>query len=383
MRGRGGAGVGTAAMAVTQPTPTIQAQGFMISSSDINDSDTDSDSPASARRNLGPRPATPRFLPVSPPDSVTSGHGNHSDVTYDLSDSLAVPAANQDGLLTRAEGHNLANDGDPSRPVQNGGAEFYDSQYVNGRRASPNRNVSRYTAEAKAIINDEIDARAAERDLQDNIAAQAEIARELAQPWCSDFPAHCIPRDNYQLWDLVDERDTIERDLNYLSGNVALDGTLLDPNIDRDDEVNVLSDRYNNINRAMYTIFANTLQETALSVTSRASRKRRASSDLAPPTPSENIAHDATDPCPYEHARTQVPTTTTVPVFEPLPDLPFPEPSEPKQDNPDGKDLCFFSTIWAPDTYQHCIRKTTTPTDKNLLPNLAEYCTTYNGLTPP
>jgi hypothetical protein len=105
----------------------------------------------------------------------------------------------------------------------------------------------------------------------------------------------------------------------------------------------------------MHTVFANHLQLAALSVTARASRKRRASEALAMPPPADTVEDDQRDACPYEHARNQVPTTNTVPVFEHLPGAPAPEPSEPKHNDPKGKDPCFF-TIQSPDTFQHCIR---------------------------
>ncbi len=91
--------------------------------------------------------------------------------------------------------------------------------------------------EEKETINDEIDRKAFERDLSDNAAAQAEIARELAKPWCSDFPQQCIPEDNYHQWDLQEQRDIVEHDLTCLTTHVALDGTPLDPHVDRENEV--------------------------------------------------------------------------------------------------------------------------------------------------
>jgi hypothetical protein len=109
--------------------------------------------------------------------------------------------------------------------------------------------------------------------------------------------------------------------------HVALDGTPLDPNIDRSDEVQALEMRYSNQ-------FCQLRHEPHINVGHRA--------NLQHPPPAENLENDQKDVCPYEHARSQVPTTNTVPVFD---DLPAPEQAKPS--TPDGKDPCFF-TIWAP-----------------------------------
>jgi hypothetical protein len=82
--------IGSANMAEITATPTVRSTAFMMSSSDINDE----------------------------PDST-------------------APGGHPQGDLGREEGHNLANDGPPNRPVQNGGAAFYDSAYTAGRIRTP------------------------------------------------------------------------------------------------------------------------------------------------------------------------------------------------------------------------------------------------------
>jgi hypothetical protein len=107
--------------------------------------------------------------------------------------------------------------------------------------------------------------------------------------------------------------------------DTALDGTPLDPNVDREDLYQALNTRYNNLNRAMYTIFANVLRTDALSYTARLPRKRRASAE--PPTSPEEIPGEP-DPCPYVHIKDEPAAPKTSPVFDPLPE-PQPGTSAP------------------------------------------------------
>jgi hypothetical protein len=188
---------------------------------------------------------------------------------------------------------------------------------------------SRLTAEAKEILNDTIDRRDWEQDMRDNAAAQLEIMQELAKPWLKDFPHQCIPQDNYQMFDLEDQRNMIEHDLNCLTSDVALDGTPLDPNVDKEDLYHALNARYNNLNRAMYTVFANALQAESLSVASRFSRKRRASAE---PQSSPEETLEETNPCPYVHIKDEPAAPKTSPVFDPLPE-PHPEMAAPNAES--------------------------------------------------
>ncbi len=207
---------------------------------------------------------------------------------------------------------------------QPSGTSFFDSSYSAGQLVAE-LPTSRNTAEAKAILNDTIDRREREQDMRDNATAQLEIM-ELAKPWLKDFPHHCIPQDNYQMFDLEDQRNMVEHDLNCLTSSVALDGTPLDPDVDREDLYHTLNARYNNLNRAMYTVFANTLQ---LSEVSRVSRKRRASA--SPQTSPEEIL-DETNTCPYVHIKDEPAAPKTSPHFDPLPD-PLPEVKAPNSES--------------------------------------------------
>jgi hypothetical protein len=274
-------------MAEIPPTPTIRAFGFMMSSSDTNDDLDDSGSDANQDKKLT-RPSTPRFQPPSPSKSDTSPNSSktqHDDISYDL----------------RAE----------TRNFHQSQASVFDSAYVDGKRVV--RTPSLHTPEEKERLARESEL----RDLQDNAAAQAEIALELTKPWCKDFPAECIPEGNYQLFSLLDERNIIENDLQCLLTEVALDGTPLDPNRDCEDLYHALSARHNNINRAMHTVFANSLNEVASSVAARASRKRRASEEPLPLTPPESMPVDEDHSCPYVHCRDHDSPPETVPSFDP------------------------------------------------------------------
>jgi hypothetical protein len=291
-------------MAALNPTPTVQACGFMMSSSDINNESDDDDSGKqtwlesddddscnSQPRLRRPRPSTP-FEPPTSPAAATVG-AQHTDITYDLTDP------------DRAS-HTLV---EPERSV-------FDSAYSAGKLAAEPPSA-KLASEDKEALNNEIDRRDLERDMRDNDAAQQEIMAELAKPWLKDFPHDCIPDDNYQLFDLEDQRNGVENDLNCLMSDEALDGTPLDPNVDREDLYQALNTRYNNLNRAMYTVFANVLQADALSYTARLSRKRRASAE--PPTSPEEIPEEP-DPCPYGHIRDEPAAPKTSPVFDPLPE---------------------------------------------------------------
>jgi hypothetical protein len=196
--------VGTVAMAVSQPPPTIQALGFMISSSDINNESDEDGSSDSQQRRQRPRPSTSGYLPVSPGDTTDdqTTADDHTDITYDVNDRVRVQHP----------------------PVQPSGTSFFDSSYSAGKLVAE-LPTSRHTAEAKAILNDTIDRREREQDMRDNAAAQLEIMQELAKPWLKDFPHHCIPQDNYQMFDLEDQRHMVEHDLNSLTSTVALDDT--------------------------------------------------------------------------------------------------------------------------------------------------------------
>jgi hypothetical protein len=242
----------------------------MMSSSDSNDPDDDE----SGSDSTGPRLPTPRFLPdpVSPPGTSC----NNYDITYDLARAQMPDPAAPPGATQR-------------QPLPPSGANVLDSAYRHGRLVADTPTVSRYTAEEKEAINGEIDRPHMERDVRDNIAAQEEIARELAKPWLNKFPSDCIPHDNDQMFDLEGQRNIVEHDLNCSTSHVALDGTPLDPAIDRDDLFHALNVRYNNLNRAMYTVFAIVLQNAALSATARISRKRRASAESQPPITPDSI----------------------------------------------------------------------------------------------
>jgi hypothetical protein len=226
----------------------------------------------------------------------------------------------------------------------------FDSAYRHGRIVADTPTVSRYTPEEKEAINDEIDRLDMERDVRDNALAQEEIARELAKPWLNDFPSRCIPHDNDQMFDLESQRNSVEHDLDCLNAHVAIDGTPLDPAIDRDDLFHALNVRYSNLNRAMYTVFANVLQNEALSATARLSRKRRASAEPQPPTPPESI-EDEPDPCPYLHIKDEPAADKTVPSFDPLPKTnPSRDNTEPETD-PSRDHACYTRTIQIPSSF--------------------------------
>ncbi len=99
---------------------------------------------------------------------------------------------------------------------------------------------------------------------QTNDQAQAEIALELAKSWCGDFPSSCIPDDDEGLHALFAECQRVEQDLTGMMEDRTADGTPLSPDRDFEDLYEVLNDRYNRINRAMYTSFANSLQQCEL-----------------------------------------------------------------------------------------------------------------------
>jgi hypothetical protein len=183
-------GAAVANMATITTTP-IQMHGYMISSSDINDDEKEDSTP----------------------------HNN--------------PTANPRGDLERGEGHNLTNDGAPSRPVHNGGADIYDTAYEGGRLRSDSPRT--LTSSPSSHDLDELEREAiALRDeaLQINTEAQAHLALELAKPWHSDFPERCISADNDGLHALLAERNRVEGDLNDMTSDQAADGTPLSP--DRD-----------------------------------------------------------------------------------------------------------------------------------------------------
>ncbi len=49
------------------------------------------------------------------------------------------------------------------------------------------------------------------------------VMAELAKPWINDFPHEWIPQDNYELFDLEDERNGVEICLNCLMSDEMLD----------------------------------------------------------------------------------------------------------------------------------------------------------------
>ncbi len=148
----------------------------MMSSSDVNNESDEEDSRDSQSRRRETRPSTPAYLPASP--ASNEGEDN-TDITYDLDAPVRAQLP-------------------PAQPS----ASVFDSAYSAGKlRAEPS--PSRLTAEAKEIVNDEIDRRDRERDRRDNAAAQQEIMAELAKPWLKDFPHDCIPQDNYQMFDSI------------------------------------------------------------------------------------------------------------------------------------------------------------------------------------
>jgi hypothetical protein len=144
-----------------------------MSSSDIHNESDEEDSRDSQSRRRGPRPSTPSYLPESP---ASNDDEDHTDITYDL------------GARVRAQ----------HPPIQPS-ASVFDSAYSAGKLVAEPP-PSRLTAEAKEIVNDEIDRRDRERDMRDNAAAQLEIMTELAKSWLKEFPHECIPQDNYQLF---------------------------------------------------------------------------------------------------------------------------------------------------------------------------------------
>ncbi len=105
-----------------------------------------------------------------------------------------------------------------------------------------------------------------------NDQAQAEIALELANSWCDDFPMSCITNDDEGLHTLFAERQRVEQDLTNMMEDRAADGTPLPPDRDFEDLYQVLNERYNTINRTMYISFAKSLQALPENGTERSLR---------------------------------------------------------------------------------------------------------------
>jgi hypothetical protein len=138
------------------------------------------------------------------------------------------PTANPRGYLDRAGGHNLTNDGTPSRPVQNGGAgDIYDTAYEDGRLRSDSPTT--LTSPPSSPDLDELKREAIEmRDeaVQINTEAQAQLALELAKPCHSELPESCMSSDNDGLHALLDERNRVERDLMDMTHDRAVQQTV-------------------------------------------------------------------------------------------------------------------------------------------------------------
>jgi hypothetical protein len=222
--------------------------------------------------------------------------------------------------LHREGGHNLSNDGATSRPVRNVGANIYDTAYEGGRLRldsptalpSPSSSPDLDELEREAIeLRDEA--------VRTNAEAQAEIALALAKPWHPDFPGSCIASADDGLHALLSERNRVEGDLMDMTHDRAADGTPLSPNRDYEEQLQLANDRYNQLNRAMYTSFANSLQAAANLAETRVGdltrtkpTRKRGASDLIEPNQTPTAISDV---CPYDHIRDRVPTTNTIPIL--------------------------------------------------------------------
>jgi hypothetical protein len=202
---------------------------------------------------------------------------------------------------------------------------IYDTAYEGGRLRSGS--TTTMPSPPSSPDMEELERKAIElRDqaVKTNTEAQAKIARELAKPWHSDFPESCISPTNDGLRTLWDERNHAEGDLMDMPHDRAADGTTLSPNRDYEEQFQLANDRYNQLNRAMYTSFANSMQMAANMAEARVSdltrtkpTRKQSASDQIEPNQSSTAGINA---CPYDHIRDHRQTTPTIPRLENLDD---------------------------------------------------------------
>jgi hypothetical protein len=114
---------------------------------------------------------------------------------------------------------------------------IYDTAYENGRLRSDS--TTTMPSPPSSPDMDELEREVIElRDqaVKTNTEAQAQIARELAKSWHSDFPESCISPTNDGLRALWDERNHVEGDLMDKTHDRAADGTTLSPNRDYEEQ---------------------------------------------------------------------------------------------------------------------------------------------------
>ena len=124
------------------------------------------------------------------------------------------------------------NDTEDSTPLNTPAANprgIYDTAYESGKLRS---DLTTLPSPPSSPDMDELEREAIEqrdRAVKTNNEAQAEIARELAKPWHSDFPESCISPTNDGLRALWDERNHVESNLMDMTHDRAADGTTLSP----------------------------------------------------------------------------------------------------------------------------------------------------------
>ncbi len=266
-----------------------------------------------------------------PPPAQTL-HTTHDDITYDhqaahsaallaphdLRDAARVSSAS-DALQSSSSGNDLEEN---LAPTSNSRMSFFDEEYVQGRRVpSPPATIEIDFEPPEEIAN-----------------LRVEIERVLASTgWVPDFKAARIPslqRDattHLALQALLSQRIQTETELNAMYSDKAPDGTPLDPEQDLEGDYNRmhpgrdfekdyhrLNALYIDLNRRMYTLFLDYLNDP-----SRPQRKRKAQ-DMAlsaimhipPPNTSNAARTDIGPPCPYVHIAALPTPPLTSPLLE-------------------------------------------------------------------
>ena len=139
----------------------------------------------------------------------------------------------------------------------------------------------------------------------DHIASQRDrIYQNLLQrDTMPDFPAARIPSPMFNpsvhlaMVGLVAQRNKTEADLSDMVLDKAADGTLLDPNRDYEPAYQRLSSHINDLNRALYVIYAQYLDRPSKPY----QQPEESSAHLALMLPHETTTVPEDPPCPYQH----------------------------------------------------------------------------------
>jgi hypothetical protein len=361
------------------PSTVTQATAYMMSA--VTSEESDEDDANSPRNNEGPRPATPLVMR----DEDESADTTHEDITYDhhaaytavttqhggnpfqrarmsahvarfaagCPDSETSPAAEQPASSAdwrrindrtfgtpsqrteldapKAPASQAATTGDAlrsstSEPTPSPRMSFFDEEYVQGRQvASPPPTVVELDFEPPRAVDH----------------VRNSIVNLLAHStWLPDFKEHRVPsiqrnpQVHHELTELMQQRESVERDLTDMLEDRAADGTPLDPTRNFDKDYERLNQLYDDLNRKMFTCYLHYLDEKAITQ----GRKRKADTALGtvvetdtPPRallpsagPAAFLDESAPStqpnaelpPCPYEHASEQPPHTPTSPLTD-------------------------------------------------------------------